>query len=229
MKWCFFLALILSGCVVSIYAQSSSISVDDFEQTMNKSAVQLLDVRTAAEYQKIHLPKSLQADWLNQKQFIDRIQHLDKNKPVLLYCASGIRSGEAMQWMKHQGFSWLANLEGGLSAWHKAGKNLIKLNEPMQMLLKDFLTKVSTGTILVDLGAEWCPPCKKMEPVLQELQKEIGANFSLLKVDGGIDIEVMKYLRVEGLPTFIVYKNGLETWRRQGVLPSKLLKEALLK
>ena len=85
----------------------------------------------------------------------------------------------------------------------------------------------SADIVLVDVGAEWCPPCKKMEPVLKQLQEEVGGRFSLVKVDGGIDIEVMKSLKVEGIPVFIVYKNGKEVWRKTGVVELKELKTKL--
>lgn len=210
-------------------AQVTTIDIAAFEQRINMPRIQLLDVRTAEEYKMAHLQKSLQADWLDQKQFADRIQHLDKNIPVLLYCASGVRSGEALKWMKTQGFTQLANLKGGLAAWKLAAKPLVVLNEPKQMSVKNFSALLSEGTVLVDIGAEWCPPCKKMEPVLQQLQKELGTSYTLVIVDGGIDIEVMKYLKAEGLPTFIVYKNGQETWRKQGIVSYEMLKAALEK
>ncbi len=216
-------------CGASIQAQMSTIGVVDFEQKMSEPSIQLLDVRTSGEYKMGHLKKSLQADWFDQKQFADRIQHLDKKIPVLLYCASGVRSGEAMKWMKEQGFEVLANLKGGLTAWKLAAKPLVVLIEPKQMSVKNFSALLSEGTVLVDIGAEWCPPCKKMEPVLQQLQKELGTSYTLVIVDGGIDIEVMKYLKAEGLPTFIVYKNGQETWRKQGIVAYEMLKAALEK
>ncbi len=229
MKSLFFILINIYFIFTNIHAQTSTIDAVSFEQKISKTRVQLLDVRTASEYKVAHLQKALQADWLDKKQFADRIQHLDKNIPVLLYCASGIRSGEAMLWMQLQGFTVLANLKGGLTAWKLEGKPLVSLQEPIQMKVKDFLHKVATGIFLVDIGAEWCPPCKKMEPILAQLEKEFGANYSLLKVDGGIDIEVMKYLHSEALPTFIVYKNGTETWRKKGVVELEVLRAALEK
>ena len=41
--------------------------------------------------------------------------------------------------------------------------------------------------MLVDFGASWCPPCKQMEPILQNISKELAGKFTLLKVDGGKD------------------------------------------
>jgi rhodanese-related sulfurtransferase len=72
-----------------------------------------LDVRTAGEYQSGHFKNSLQADWLNKEQFTDRIKYLDKNKPLLVYCASGVRSGAAAKWLLENGFTDVQNLKGG--------------------------------------------------------------------------------------------------------------------
>ena len=204
-----------------------TISVAAFEQKMKTTGIQILDVRTVGEYHGGHFNNSLQANWLDQKEFADRVQHIDKSKPVLVYCASGIRSAEAMNWMKQNGFIDVSNLRGGISAWRMEGKPLESKASREELSKAAFNASTQTGTILVDIGAEWCPPCVKMEPVLQQLQKEKGTQFNLVKVDGGIDIEVMKLLRSEGLPTFIVFKNGKETWRKQGIVDYATLAAAI--
>jgi thioredoxin-like negative regulator of GroEL len=83
--------------------------------------------------------------------------------------------------------------------------------------------------VLVDFGAEWCPPCKKMEPVLNALLADASLKFSFVKVDGGNDLEVMKSQKVEALPVFVIYKNGKEVWRKQGVVDQAELKSLLAK
>ena len=211
----------------SVAQTGGTISVAAFEQKLKTPGIQILDVRTAGEYQGGHFNNSLQANWLDQKEFADRVQHIDKSKPVLVYCASGVRSAEAMNWMKQNGFSDVSNLRGGISAWRMEGKPLESKAAREELSMAAFAASTKTGTILVDIGAEWCPPCVKMEPVLQQLQKEKGNQFNLVKVDGGIDIEVMKQLRSEGLPTFIVFKNGKETWRKQGIVDYATLAAAI--
>jgi thioredoxin-like negative regulator of GroEL len=69
----------------------------------------------------------------------------------------------------------------------------------------------------VDFGAEWCPPCKKMEPVVEQLQKDLGKQLRLVKIDAGVHTDVMKALNIEDLPSFIIYKDGKEIWRKQGI------------
>lgn len=201
-----------------------------FEKRMQAGQVQLLDVRTAGEFQSGHLKNSLQADWLDKAQFAERIKYLDKSKPLLVYCASGIRSAAAAKYLLSNGFQEVQNLKGGLTAWKLEGKTIEAPSGSAQMTLDQYqdLTR-SAEVVLVDFGAEWCPPCKKMEPVLAQLQKELAGKFKLVKVDGGLDIDVMKSQNVETLPVFIIYQNGKETWRKQGVVELSELKDKITK
>lgn len=201
-----------------------------FEKRIQAEQVQLLDVRTAGEFQSGHLKNSLQADWLDKAQFAERIKYLDKSKPLLVYCASGIRSAAAAKYLQSNGFKEVQNLKGGLTAWKLEGKTIEAPSGSAQMTLDQYqgLTQ-SAEVVLVDFGAEWCPPCKKMEPVLAQLQKDLAGKFKLVKVDGGLDIDVMKSQNVETLPVFIIYQNGKETWRKQGVVELSELKEKLAK
>lgn len=211
-------------------SQSGSLSASAFEKKLADTNVQILDVRTAGEYQSGHLKNALQADWLDKAQFTDRIQHLDKNKPVLVYCASGVRSRQAMQLMAQQEFKQVYNMEGGMSAWKIEGKAVESANISPELSIPAFQAMVNKSKItLVDIGADWCPPCKKMEPVLQQLKKDLGETYSLVKVDGGNDIAVMKALQFVALPTFIVFKDGKETWRKQGIVSLEELKAQITK
>lgn len=211
-------------------SQTGSLSVVAFENKLTDANTQILDVRTAGEFQAGHIKNALQADWLNKTQFADRIQYLDKNKPLLVYCASGIRSGQAMQLMAKQGFNQVYNLEGGMSAWKMEGKSVESVNNLTELSIPAFQAMVNKSKItLVDIGAEWCPPCKKMEPVLEQLKKDLGETYSLVKVDGGNDIAVMKALQFVALPTFIVFKEGKEVWRKQGIVSLEELKAGIAK
>lgn len=221
----------LFACLCSCNSDAQNAAVDSktFEIAMNSGTYQLLDVRTAGEYQSGHLKNSLQADWNNQDQFLDRIKYLDKSKPILVYCASGVRSGNAAQYLASAGFKNVQNLKGGLNAWKLEGKPVEAVTATAQLSLDAYLMATKQAkTVLVDFGAEWCPPCKKMEPILKEIQADKSLQFTLVKVDGGNDIDVMKANQVSSLPVFIIYKNGKEVWRKQGVVEAQELKKLLL-
>ena len=192
--------------------------------------MQVLDVRTAGEYSGSHLKNVMLADWTDKAQFAERTKYLDKNKTLLVYCAAGGRSGQAAEWLKEQGFKEVVNLQGGITAWNAAGKPVVREGGAVELSTTAFNATISSNNlVLVDVGAAWCPPCKKMEPVLEALAKELRGKYTLLKVDGGNDATVMKEIGAAVLPTFMVYKNGKLSWKKEGIVTLQELKEALIK
>lgn len=201
---------------LSCSAQSVTVSVDDFEKAISSGEVQLLDVRTAQEFRGGYIRNALQANWNDQAEFRDRTQHLDPNKPVYVYCASGVRSAAAAEYLRGKGFR-AVNMGGGIIAWRKAGKPLEASSDQGRMSREDYIRMAGQkGLVLVDFGAPWCPPCKKMEPVVAELKKNPSVTVGF--VDGGSNPDLMDWQKIEALPTFILYKDGKEVWRKQGIV-----------
>ena len=95
------------------------------------------------------------------------------------------------------------------------------------MTMQEFTALIPNDkVVLVDFSAVWCPPCKKMEPVLEQLQKEQGSKFTFVKIDGGEQTSICKELNVEGFPTFIIYKQGKQVWKKSGIVEiSEFVKE----
>ncbi len=88
------------------------------EKIENSIAVQLVDVRTPAEYSAGHIDQALNIDY-NAPAFEQRIQTLDKTKPVYIYCQSGGRSSRAAKVMQSLGFQQIYDLQGGYLAWQR--------------------------------------------------------------------------------------------------------------
>jgi rhodanese-related sulfurtransferase len=83
-----------------------------------KKDLQLIDVRTAAEYAQGHLAK---AKLIPLQELDQRLAEIDKSKPVLLYCRSGHRSGNALKILQGKGYTEAKHIEGGINAWQAAG------------------------------------------------------------------------------------------------------------
>jgi len=214
--------------LLSCNSNAQNVDAGTFEQKINAGGVQVLDVRTAGEYNGSHLKNVMLADWTNKAQFEERVKYLDKNKTLLVYCAAGGRSGQAAVWLKEQGFKEVVNLQGGITAWNAAGKPVVREGGAVELSTAAFnATIASSGIVLVDIGATWCPPCKKMEPILDALSTTMQGKYTLLKVDGGNDATVMKELGATVLPTFMVYKNGKLSWKKEGIATLEELKSAL--
>lgn len=80
--------------------------------------LQIIDVRTAGEYAEGHLAN---AKLIPVQELAKRLGEIDKSKPVLLYCRSGHRSGNALKVLQGKGFKDAKHIEGGITAWQAAG------------------------------------------------------------------------------------------------------------
>jgi phage shock protein E len=84
----------------------------------DKPDLQLVDVRTAAEYAEGHLAD---AKLIPVQELEQRFAEIDRNKPVLLYCRSGHRSGNALQLLQSKGYTDVKHIAGGIKAWQAGG------------------------------------------------------------------------------------------------------------
>lgn len=215
---------LLFTAFISCTAQNkTSLTAGEFESAINgKDSIQLLDVRTPAEYSSGHIKGSLLADWNNKEEFSRRVSFIDKEKPLYVYCLGGGRSAKAAELLRAEGYKNVYELKGGINAWKADNKTLEGKSAAKQMSIDEFKGAItSSKVVLVDFGAEWCPPCKKMEPVLKSLQANNPGKFTLVKVDGGNDEDVLKAYNVTALPVFIIFKDGKQVWRKDGVADEK--------
>ena len=215
--------------ILSLNASSQVVKASEFQKEISAAPAQVLDVRTPAEFKNAHLKNSLQADWNNQNEFKERVQYLDKSKPVYVYCAAGVRSSAAAKWMRANGFKSVLELDGGINAWNGEKKPTEGIPAAKQITAEEFNSMVSgSKSVLVDFGAPWCPPCKTMEPITDKLQKDLKNSIRIIKLDPTVQTALAGSVNVSVLPTFIVYKNGKESFRKTGVSTYEELKKALL-
>ena len=79
-----------------------------------RDSYQILDVRQPREYEQGHLPGAL---LMPVKEVTTRLAELDPEKPILVYCAAGVRSKAASQLLLAHGFKDVYNMSGGFGAW----------------------------------------------------------------------------------------------------------------
>lgn len=210
-----------------------TVSADEFEKKISQYPdAQIADVRTPGEYNEGHIKKSLNIDW-NGDTFETEIQKLDKQKPVFVYCLSGGRSASAVSKMKDMGFKEIYELDGGMRAWHNNDKPVesatgVSRSEGMSM--KEYSELLKTEKlVLVDFNATWCAPCKKMAPIIGELEQEFKDKLQVVKIDVEENVAVADGLKIENIPTLLLYKDGAVIWNHVGLTDKNTLVEIITK
>lgn len=95
------------------------ISIDEAEEMLRGSEVELVDVREPHEYQEGHLPG---AKLIPVNSMLTRGSELPKDRDILFVCAVGQRSALACEMAAAHGLTRLYNIEGGTNGWREAGK-----------------------------------------------------------------------------------------------------------
>jgi len=93
----------------------------------------------------------------------------------------------------------------------------------------NFQQEVSTGVTLVDFYADWCGPCRMMEPVIEELSTEMEGKAKIAKLDIETSQKTTSNFNVTSIPTIILFKDGQEVERIVGVKDLDALKGILTK
>ncbi|MFC6099710.1 thioredoxin domain-containing protein [Olivibacter domesticus] len=206
------LLAVLLSCNTGVKQTNEKLSATAFEQTLKeKTAAQLLDVRTPEEFDQGHLENALNIDFKDE-QFKSKISALDREKPVFVYCLGGGRSEAAAEQLKSLGFTQIYDLKGGIMSWKNDGLPVTASILPEKADLftdRDFDQMLHKNPIvLVDFYADWCIPCKKMEPALNRLKEEYKNNVLVYRLNVDEAKALSSKLKIEGIPLFHLYKNG---------------------
>ena len=223
--------LLLPLLFISCHGQSSkavqTIDVKLYAEKLKSTEnPQLLDVRTPEEYNTEHIDNAANVNW-NGDDFASKVNAYDKSKPVFVYCKVGGRSAKAADKLAEMGFTEIYNLDGGIMKWNASG-NAKKSDRIIGICDQEYgeLLK-SADRVMIDFNAKWCEPCKKMNPFILKMQTEMKDSVKIVQLDADENKTMVETLKLDGLPTIIVYEKGKEVWRNTGYISEADLKKHL--
>lgn len=180
----------------------------------------VIDVRTPGEFNGGHLQNAVNIN-INSENFNREVNKLDKNKPVFVYCLSGNRSGYAANSMRDAGFKEVYELYGGMIKWRAAGlpETKVASTSDPEMSSSQFNELLKTDKlVLVDVYADWCAPCKRMAPFIDEIKSEMASKVIVIRINADQNKSLVRELNVTALPTLMLYKNKKVIWTNAGFL-----------
>ena len=77
--------------------------------------------------------------------------------------------------------------------------------------------------VVVDFGADWCGPCKQLDPILEEIAEENTDKFKVFKINIDENPMVPQKFGVRGIPTIMLFKDGKLIDTKVGSLPKTAL------
>jgi thioredoxin len=219
--WMILFSFTLLAC--SNGQNSSSLSAKEFQDKITELGnVVILDVRTPDEFNGGTIENAINAD-ITSYDFTNVVQTLDKSTPVMVYCLSGGRSKDAAKALRNMGFNTVYELKGGILKWNAENLPVVAPQSSSSaksagMNYQDFLELLSGNKIvIVDFYAEWCRPCKILQPILHEIEKENKDKVSLITIDIDKNPLLANHLKIEAIPLVHMYKNQKLQWNNLGL------------
>ena len=96
-----------------------------------------------------------------------------------------------------------------------------------ELTTANFQNEVASGVTLVDFWAEWCPPCRAIAPIVDQLVTEYDGKATIAKINVDNERELAEKFSVMNIPTLIILKDGEEFDRIIGATSKDNLISAL--
>jgi thiol-disulfide isomerase/thioredoxin len=145
----------------------------------------------------------------------ERINAIDGNSAVIVYCGSGVKSEKASKILLDHGYDKVYNIMGGLNAWQDAGfpvvsgstaNQITPSNDSLSSEIEDIFS--SGKPVFLFLYVDWCHFCQQQIPIIDELEQEYAENITFLRVNCEKHPKAMKEFGASGYPSMFLMDKG---------------------
>ena len=209
--------------------QIADLEPKEFQNKINDYPEKIiLDVRTKHEFDAGFIENAINIDW-TEGRFTDQVKTLDKEVPVFVYCLSGGRSSAAANKLRSLKFNNVFELNGGLMKWKNANLPLANSESILKGLSLAAYNKLykENKYVLIDFYAEWCKPCKEMEPFLDEISSEMKDSLKLFRINVEEHTLITKELNITDIPVLMLYKEKELIWKNIGFIEKENIKKQI--
>ena len=91
----------------------------------------------------------------------------------------------------------------------------------------DVLASAGEKPVLIDFWAEWCPPCRMLAPIIEQLATEAGGRYVVGKLDTDANQMTAGRFNISGLPTMLIFRRGEVVEQLVGLRPKEAIAQAL--
>ena len=195
------------------------VSAQEFSSQITSATEPIIvDVRTEEEFAGGHIDGAMNINW-RSPDFEAEAQKLNKVNTVYVYCLSGGRSASAAGKLSSMGFKQIVELDGGILKWKSENLPVVSgstSNNGYDVAAYEDLIDANK-LVIVDFYADWCGPCKKLKPILEEIDKE-NEDVVIVRIDVDKNQQLATTLRIDALPTLKLYKGKRQVWNFVGYI-----------
>ena len=96
-----------------------------------------------------------------------------------------------------------------------------------QLTTETFARSIQNGVSFIDFVAQWYPPCRMMEPVVEELSQDFDGKVTIAQVDVNESQDLANLFGIRSIPTMVIFKDGKPVDALVGVHPKQTLMEKI--
>ena len=227
--WIMLLWFSHSSC--QLMTSKESLDAISFNQKMLSTDSSLvLDVRTPGEFAEGYINRAVNLDY-KADDFENKVDKLNKNKTYFVYCYSGGRSGKAASYMRSTGFRKVYELSNGLLAWNSKNLPLAGVSNQAnidKISMENYKKLISSDkVVLIDYYAPWCEPCKKLQPILENIEQQYKGKLTVIRLNIDENKQLAIQLSIQSIPLMKIFKSGVEVWSNNGMMEESDLKKVI--